>query len=313
VKIKLPCPLGGIFYDTGPDGLSRELQLRGLRFSDPETGRPALLTALAFPLPDEAVTLVCREDERGTDIVIPDDVIRSSGAQGVRFHAEGGFARIVPDGPSAQAGRITPELLACLAPVLPEARAPFVSERSGRAVYTIVDDGRKSCLYSRYGANQYLAFCAVRDAELLVPTLNYEPENIADVLETLVYNQFDLQYERSPEKEEPLFLRIPAERARELAEEFGESPLLQMHVVLDFDRDEVRFRHNPAAYNGAPPPDFTIGISEGILCLDDLVDEAACEGERPADAIRDRMPGKLAQAVQRGMQETGPWSQAMQL
>jgi hypothetical protein len=136
------------------------------------------------------------------------------------------------------------------------------------------------------------SFAALHTAENLRGEL-LRPKSVSEMLPLINYNHYFDYYAIGDGK---IFERLDAEQAEDMLEDFGRTPAIQMHIMLDLDNGMARFEHNSLCYHNPQPPDFSVCISDGMRCLEETFNVAEHEGKQLSGIIGSKMESKLEQA-----------------
>ena len=172
------------------------------------------------------------------------------------------------------------------------------------AIYTVIQEGEIRHLYARYGAYQYLPFVVLdaaieRNKEL--PT----PLPLAESMRQVCYNE-RIEHDDSFGGLFEIFrCELKQREAENRLAQFGKNSSTKLHVTIDVDNDYIEYRYN-RAYSTDLPDNFKVNISEGCLCLEETVDEAAYENTSLTEIIEQKMIAKLRECAEPLEQSTDP-------
>lgn len=206
----------------------------------------------------------------------------------------------------------SPVLEELLRPVLP--RPLTEAERlamPARALYTLQAHGRQDQFYARNGADLCTTFSVLRDvmplfrlnrdsryhmdimgvlSDRLTPSAVPDQAALREAMRYLRLPQniraeckdilFNLKYHTVP-KAPPLFQAL-YQKGAVLVKQFERTAACQLHVTVDLDRELVSFHWNPMCFAEQLPADLTVGIREGVECLERLADEIQDAGQLAA-------------------------------
>lgn len=158
-----------------------------------------------------------------------------------------------------------------------------------RAIYTIIENGETHHFYSQWAANEYTPFAVIHTADNLKNEL-LRKLTTAQLMPMIKYNHY-FDYEAGFDGYR-IFDRLDRKQAETMLSGFGNSAAVNMHITLDIDNDRTCFEYNRQCYHQLPA-DFSVSITDGLHCLEQVMEEAADRNEYLPAVIQGKMTAKL--------------------
>ena len=162
-----------------------------------------------------------------------------------------------------------------------------------RAIYTVIENGEAAHFYSQWAANEYTPFAVIHTANNLKNEL-VRQQSTAQLLPMIKYNRY-FEYEAGFDGYTVLE-RLKQQQAETMLSNFGNSAAVNMHITLDLDKDRAVFEHNGLCYHSCPA-DFSIRITEGLRCMEEVVEEAENSKAYLPAIIESKMSAKIKEAI----------------